>query len=330
MKNEKIVPIFNQFLRSKILLGFVIFIFALKLCTSLIFINFPINIFFADITKSNLVNLLNQSRQSYGLNTLTENGQLDEAAELKARDMVNNGYFNHVSPNGTTPWYWFSLAGYNYKYAGENLAIGFYDSQDVYNAWLNSLSHKENMLNPVYKEVGTAILTGFGSNDAIVVVQLFGTPKTNTVVTTATNEATQAITPSAEKTEIITESSPESISETNVGIKTETKNTETSLDKKVLSSSIVIEADKGDYRNDLYSKFLNFVTYEYNIFLEYIIYGLVTTIMLMSVYIMSLNFKNNVDNGLLLRSLILITILSSSLLVDNNLIILLLPHQITI
>src|SRR6185436_7850636 len=105
---------------------------------------------------------------------------LNKAAMAKAQDMVKNGYFAHESPQGISPWYWFKQAGYVYKYAGENLAVGFVDSKTVYDAWFNSPSHKANLLNKNYTQVGTAIVSGFDGN-SIVVVQEFGRPLATTV-----------------------------------------------------------------------------------------------------------------------------------------------------
>jgi len=88
-------------------------------------IGFPQNEFYADLTKSSLVDLTNRNRATFNLPPLKESPQLDAAAYLKALDMEKNGYFAHTSPTGITPWYWFDQVGYNYRYAGENLAIGF-------------------------------------------------------------------------------------------------------------------------------------------------------------------------------------------------------------
>jgi uncharacterized protein YkwD len=331
MKKEEFSTILNNFLKSRVLLGFVIFVFVLKVSTSLVFVNFPNNIFFADITKSTLVNLLNQSRQSFGLNSLTESQKLDQAAQLKAEDMVKNGYFSHTSPAGTTPWHWFSQAGYNYKYAGENLAIGFYDSKEVYTAWLNSPSHKENMVNPNYTEVGTAVLGGFGNNNAIVVVQLFGSQKTikpattnsivNNTKTTATNPAVNTAPATEPKNEVVN---------TNTQNKETTPSQTETVGEKVLSSSVTLEADKKNTVNDFYSRFLNFALYSYDTFLQYIIYALLIILSGTFTYILSFNFNKEVNNGLVLRSLVLIAILFSSALINKDLIISILPHQIII
>ena len=94
-----------------------------------------------------LVDGTNQSRAANSLGALHENALLDQAAQEKANDMAKNGYFAHTSPAGVTPWHWFEDVGYNFSYAGENLAVNFTDSQDVTNAWMNSPEHRANILN---------------------------------------------------------------------------------------------------------------------------------------------------------------------------------------
>ena len=167
----------RKIMESNILLGFVVLLLLLKIVLIGFSVNLPFNVFFADITKITLENLANQTRQSLGLGILASSLKLDQAARLKAEDMVKNQYFSHTSPTGVTPWFWFSQTDYNYKYAGENLAIGFFDSEEVYRAWLDSPSHKANLVNPNYREIGTAIASGFGQNKAVVVVQFFGSLK---------------------------------------------------------------------------------------------------------------------------------------------------------
>jgi len=176
-KTHFYLEISKKLLLSNFLFYCVIFLFVLKISTVLVSINFPQNIFFADVTKSALENFVNQTRQSVGLSMLSENQKLNQAAQLKAENMTQNNYFAHTSPSGISPWFWFSKAGYNYKYAGENLAIGFFESNEVYQAWLNSPSHKVNILNPNYTEFGTAVVYGFGENNAVIVVQEFASPQ---------------------------------------------------------------------------------------------------------------------------------------------------------
>lgn len=165
-----------RFLSSKALFYYGIGLLVLKLLIIPFILSFPGTVFFADITKSNLIQMTNNARQSSGLAPVTENAVLDNAAYLKAKDMLDKGYFAHYSPTGVTPWYWVTLAGYNYKSAGENLAVGFYESGQVHQAWMNSPGHAKNILNPKYQEMGIAVLQGnFQGSQTTLVVQFFGT-----------------------------------------------------------------------------------------------------------------------------------------------------------
>jgi len=166
-------------LDTKFLLYYLIFLFTLKILIIPFIIYFPKSIFFAEITNNAIIEFTNQERQLTGLSFLKENPVLDQAAYLKAQDILEKSYFSHKSPEGISPWYWFKKAGYDYKFAGENLAIGFLDSEEVINAWYDSPSHKSNLLNPDYQEIGVAVLKGdFQGNETTVVVQLFGTKET--------------------------------------------------------------------------------------------------------------------------------------------------------
>lgn len=119
---------------------------------------------------------VNQIRESNGLGDLTLNAELSKAAQAKAQDMFAKNYWAHFAPDGSTsPWGFIKGAGYNYLYAGENLAKGFTDSNGVINAWMNSQSHRDNILNPKYKDIGFAISEGnLLGEDTVLVVQMFG------------------------------------------------------------------------------------------------------------------------------------------------------------
>ncbi len=124
-----------------------------------------------------LIDLTNQDRTENGVHTLAWNDTLESAAKLKAYDMVQNKYFAHTSPTGISPWYWFSQAKYDFVYAGENLAVDFTESSDVEKAWLNSPTHRANVLNSHYTEIGIAATNGtIDGRDTIFVVEFFGKP----------------------------------------------------------------------------------------------------------------------------------------------------------
>lgn len=129
----------------------------------------------ADISTQELLQFTNEKRAENGLPSLSVSPELESAASAKAQDMFDKDYWAHNSPDGTTPWYFIKNAGYNYVYAGENLAKGFTDSHDVVNAWMASESHRENLLSANFKDVGFAVKAGrLGGEDTFLVVQEFG------------------------------------------------------------------------------------------------------------------------------------------------------------
>lgn len=130
-----------------------------------------------NITAGDLLKFSNEERMENGTEVLTYNEKLAEAAGAKAEDMFANQYWAHTSPAGKDPWSFIINAGYSYLYAGENLARDFADSKGVVEAWMNSSTHRENLLNGRYKEVGFAIRNGrYGNYETTLVVQMFGTP----------------------------------------------------------------------------------------------------------------------------------------------------------
>lgn len=129
----------------------------------------------ANISIQDVVNLTNQKRAEAGLPALALNQTLSNAAYTKGRDMIDKDYWAHVSPDGTQPWKFFSQFGYKYRYAGENLARDFSNAGDAVNAWMNSPTHRDNILNAKYKEIGIGITEGdLAGSDSTIIVQFFG------------------------------------------------------------------------------------------------------------------------------------------------------------
>ena len=128
-------------------------------------------------SPSDIVRETNEARAAFNLPPLKEHYALDIAAAEKLNDMVNDGYFAHVAPDGTTPWHWIKKNQYGYISAGENLALGFIDPEDAVNGWLDSASHRDNLLDPDYKDIGVAVgRANLEGIDGILVVQVFGEP----------------------------------------------------------------------------------------------------------------------------------------------------------
>ena len=131
----------------------------------------------ASVISAVLVDLANTDRVSEDIGTLKVSPILQAAAQAKANDMAAKGYFAHISPEGLDSWYWFKQAGYSFSYAGENLAADFSDSADVEKAWLASPTHRANLMNAHFTEIGIATAEGtYEGHPTTFVVQMFGTP----------------------------------------------------------------------------------------------------------------------------------------------------------
>ena len=142
----------------------------------------------AAVLPAVLADLTNEERQAQNLPILTVSSLLNESAQMKANDMATYGYFAHTSPTGKTPWYWLEQVGYQYQYAGENLAINFSDSKDVTNAWMASPTHKANIVKGNYTEIGTAVASGmYEGHDAVFVVQVYANPLPKVVAVESTS-----------------------------------------------------------------------------------------------------------------------------------------------
>lgn len=136
----------------------------------------------AEIRTAFLIDLANEDRTDEDLHQLVHNPLLTQAAALKAKHMVENEYFSHTSPDGVKPWDWFKAVGYDYAYAGENLAVHFVDSEMVHEAWMNSPTHRANILKEEFTEIGIATARGMlGGYETTFVVQMFGRPRASSI-----------------------------------------------------------------------------------------------------------------------------------------------------
>lgn len=137
----------------------------------------------APIIAEDLLVDTNKERASSGLGELQLNQELSKAAYLKAQDMFRQQYWAHEAPDGTTPWAWFARVGYNYAYAGENLAKNFATADATVAAWMASPTHRANILNGHYQDVGFAIVDGLlDDKKTTLVVAMYGEPMTKAAV----------------------------------------------------------------------------------------------------------------------------------------------------
>jgi len=128
-----------------------------------------------NISFEELLSLTNKERQEAGVDPLIINEKLSEAAAKKAQDMFEYNYWAHNSPVGKTPWIFIKSSGYEYIYAGENLARGFTTADGAIEAWMASPDHRNNMLSSNYKDVGFAVKLGeINGEETVLIVQELG------------------------------------------------------------------------------------------------------------------------------------------------------------
>jgi uncharacterized protein YkwD len=109
---------------------------------------------------------------------LQEEPLLKEAAQKKLQDMFDNNYWDHTSPSGIKAWNFINESGYSYDIAGENLSKGFVSAESMTEAWMNSPTHKANIMNSAYKDTGVALGNGMIDGRLTTVAVSFRRPST--------------------------------------------------------------------------------------------------------------------------------------------------------
>jgi len=164
-------------LHSKTIFIVILFLLLFQISISYILPQSGVSIlgYASSIPVDEVIHLTNQKRGEFGLAPLAYNASLTQAAQAKGEDMLTKDYWAHVAPDGTEPWIFFINAGYDYRYAGENLARDFTNSVSTVDAWMSSPTHKDNLLSAKYSEIGVAVVEGdLNGVDTTIVVQLFG------------------------------------------------------------------------------------------------------------------------------------------------------------
>jgi hypothetical protein len=159
-----------------------LFAIAIKLLVVFIAILIPLEVFVTpdalDAQRAAIIEETNKIRIKLGEEALDQNVQLHDSASLKAMDMKQFSYFGHESPSGDRVGDIVKMSGYEFLYAGENLAIGYGTADHVVEAWRKSATHYANLVYPFFVDIG--IGASVGVKDGVPVpyfVQHFGTPK---------------------------------------------------------------------------------------------------------------------------------------------------------
>lgn len=264
------------------------------------------------VLVSILDDLTNQERVQNNLPVLKENSLLSKAAELKVRDMVEKGYFAHTSPEGKTPWYWIDQVGYKYNYAGENLAVNFSDTKDVTEAWMNSPTHRANIVKSSYAEIGSAVATGtYKGRESVFVVQIYANP-IETVAKATENTASLGVV--ATTNDVV---SSKIVSGESGGVLGTT-----SSQKVTDSISLIrdVESQKQQSASFLERSFASPRQSTNSILI--ILLGLVLLAFLLNIFVkISVQYRDVITNGLIIITLILLILLINLSLGKENVVV---------
>ena len=157
-----------------------------------------------------VVDLVNAYRAQRGLPTLAVSPALTAAATWKARHMAAYTYMDHDDPGPPAPRTAaerLAACGYPQVGWGENIAMGYATAQDVFNAWLASPPHRENIDDPTYRATGVGSAQSYWS-------QTFGT----TVDGVTARAATISRTPEAAPEPVTASTEDSSVAPTTVRV----------------------------------------------------------------------------------------------------------------
>ena len=106
--------------------------------------------------KNELLTLINNARKEANLSALSSDKSLSDAAQIKSDDMVKNNYFSNTSKTYGSPFKLMQDLGISYNTAGENIA-GNSSIQKAFDSWMNSDTHRKNILSTSYNYIGIGI-----------------------------------------------------------------------------------------------------------------------------------------------------------------------------
>jgi hypothetical protein len=193
-----------KILRTKSLAIILILLVMMKVfVTGYLFLVYPNDAQMQSDMSAEILKLTNDDRIKNGLAPLVINPILNSAAQAKADDMGAKDYFAHYGPDGKKPWDWIDRNQYSYILVGENLGMNFSTANAVHTALMASPSHRKNILNAKYENMGIAVISCvIDGQKTNVLVELFGKERTKTLavkVDKATISGTTVINTNKEK-----------------------------------------------------------------------------------------------------------------------------------
>ena len=99
-----------------------------------------------------LFELVNEARVKAGVGKLWYSARVNDVCKIRTDEITS--YYSHTRPDGSRFSTAFRDVGIKYVKCGENIAYGlnmFDTPEEVFQAWMDSESHRENILSPDYE-----------------------------------------------------------------------------------------------------------------------------------------------------------------------------------
>lgn len=130
-----------------------------------------------ELLEEMIIDLTNELRVSMDVEPLEPNEVLTAGANIRAYETEE--LFSHTRPDGSDAFTVMQEDGilYPYRMIGENLAMGTYFGSEEYMAellfdgWVESEGHYNNMIQPEYREIGVGV---HYDGEFLYLTQLFG------------------------------------------------------------------------------------------------------------------------------------------------------------
>jgi spore coat assembly protein SafA len=113
-----------------------------------------------DENENELMRLANEKRKALRLKPLTVDLKLNNAAKKKSSDMMKLQYVSHNSPTYGNPTVMLRNQQISFLTVKENIGAGYKTADEMFNAWMNSAVHRENILSKKATHIGLGYSQG--------------------------------------------------------------------------------------------------------------------------------------------------------------------------
>lgn len=127
------------------------------------------------VEENAILELTNKARKSDDIRPLRPNRVLCQVARLHSRNMARQRKMSHEL-DGKSSGHRVTAAGYDYSAVGENVAFGNVVLEEIFDGWMKSKGHRENILRGAYEEIGIGVTRDNDGN--AYYTQVFGARRT--------------------------------------------------------------------------------------------------------------------------------------------------------